>query len=364
MSFEFKSKPINLKTALAAVITSLVIGFIMVALFGYNPVEIYSQLAIGAVGSLKNIATSLRWSTPLLFTGTAAALAFRGGMFNFGIDGQLYVGSLAATIIGVTFSTLPGYILIPLMIIVSIIFGALWAIPPALIRVKLEGSEVVPALMMNYIGIYITDYIVHYYYLASGTNGDSLKTERIAKQAQFPLLVKGYQITAAFFIGLLIVFFFWWLVKKSKTGYEITICGMNPSFARYGGINVENRRILVMVLSGAIAGLGGAIEIMSMRWRYESGFAPNFGNDGILAALLGSSTPVGTFLGALFMGFLKNGSLAIERYTDVSRSLVTVIQGFIICFISAKYISQYIGLDILKKRIKGMRKTVKEVRHD
>ena len=354
MNFEFRQNPINLRTAFAAIFIGTVIGFLLVALFGYNPVEIFSTLLDGAVGSGKNIATSLRWAVPLMFTGVAAAISFRGGMFNFGIDGQLYVGSLAATIIGVTCTDLPGIILIPLMMGTSMIFGALWAFIPGFIRVKLGGSEIVPALMMNYLAIHLTDYIVHYYFLASGTNGDSLKTERIAESAQFSPLIQGYQLTGAIFIGIFVVFLFWLLMKKSKLGYSISMSGVNPEFAKYGGIPVDRMRILVMLLSGALAGLGGTVEIMAMRWRFESGFAPDFGNDGILAALLGSSTPVGTLVGSLFMGALKAGSLSVERYTDVSRSLATVIQGLIICFVSARLISKYIGFDKIGEKLSAL----------
>ena len=150
MNFEFRQKSISFRTAVVAVVIGTLIGFLLVALFGYNPVEIFSALLDGAFGSGKNIATSLRWATPLMFTGVAAALSFRGGMFNFGIDGQLYVGSLASTIVGVTCTELPGMLLIPLMMFVGMFCGALWAYVPAFIRVKLGGSEIVPALMMNY----------------------------------------------------------------------------------------------------------------------------------------------------------------------------------------------------------------------
>ena len=347
MNFEFRQKPIGLRTALAAVLTATVIGFILVAAFGYQPLEIFSTLLMGIFGSWKNVATSLRWATPLMFTGTAAALGFRGGMFNFGIDGQLYVGSLAATVV---------------MMLTGMLFGALWAFLPAFIRVKLNGSEIVPALMLNYVAIYLTDYLVHYFFLASGTNGDSLKTERIAQQAQFSPMFKGYQLTAAIFIGLLVILLFWWMMKKTKLGYSISMSGLNAEFARYGGINVDRMRILVMLLSGALAGLAGTVEIISMRWRFESGFAPTLGNDGILAALLGSSTPLGTLIGALFMGALKAGSLAVERYTEVSRSLATVIQGLIICFVSARLISTYIGLDRLANWFSGLRNSTRKER--
>lgn len=259
MNFEFRQKPIGFKTTFAAVILGVIIGFIMVISFGYDPINVFGTLFKGSFGSAKSIVTSLRWATPLMFTGVAAALSFRGGMFNFGIDGQLYVGSLAATIVGVTCIDLPAVILIPAMMITSMVFGAMWAFIPAFIKVRLGGSEIVPALMMNYVGVYITDYIVHYYFLASGTNGDSLKTERIAVQAQFSNLFTGYQLTGAIFIGLVVVLLFYLMMKKSKLGYSISMSGMNPEFARYGGINVDKMRILVMLMSGALAGLAGAV---------------------------------------------------------------------------------------------------------
>lgn len=347
MNFEYSQQPINIRTALIAIISGILIGFILIAAFGYNPIDVFSTLLNGAFGSGKNIATSLRWATPLMFTGVAAAMSFRGGMFNFGIDGQLYFGSLAGTIVGLTFPQLPAYLLIPLMMIASMVFGGLWALIPALIRTRLNGSEVVPALMLNYVAIHLTDYIVHYHFLASGTHGDSLKTDRVAEQALFSPLVRGYQITAAVFIGLFVVLLFWWIMRKTKLGYSISLTGISPEFARYGGVDVDRIRILVMVLSGALAGLGGLVEIISMRWRFESGFAPSFGQDGILAALLGNSSPLGTLIGTIFMGALKSGSLAVERYTDVSRTLATIIQGVITCFVSARLISKYIGLDTL-----------------
>ena len=362
MNFEFRQKPIGLKTAVIAVTLGVAVGFVMVALFGYNPFQVFETLFKGAFGSEKSVAASLRWATPLMFTGIAAALSFRGGMFNFGIDGQLYVGSLAATIVGISFPELPGILLIPLMMITSMVFGALWAYIPAFIRVKLGFSEIVPALMLNYVGAYLTDFMVRYFFLASGTEGDSLKTERIAPQAQFNNFVQGVQLTWALIIGLIVVMLFYFLMNKSKPGYRISMSGLNPEFARYGGINVNKVRISVMLLSGALAGLAGAVEIIAVRWRYESGFAPSFGSDGILAALLGSSTPIGTLVGSLFMGALKAGSLAVERYTEVSRSLATVIQGTIICFVSARLFSKYLGLDKLGEKIKSVfsRKATKE----
>lgn len=360
MNFEFKQNPISIKTAIIAAFLGTFVGFLMVAFFGYNPFKVFRTLFLGAFGSRKALASSLRWATPLMFTGVAAALAFKGGMFNFGMDGQLYIGSLAATIVALYGGALPGWLLISLMILVSMLFGALWAFIPAFVKVKLERSEIVPALMLNYVAIHLTDFLVHYFFLAKGTSGDSLKTDRIAVQAQLTNIVKGYQLTWAILLGLIVVFAFWILLKKTKLGYKITLSGENPEFSRYGGITVQRVRVFVMLLSGALAGLCGAVEIMSVRWRFESQFAPTLGNDGIISALLGSSTPVGTLIASLFMGALKAGSLSVERYTEVSRALTTIIQGIIMCFISSRFIVPHFNEK--KKATKGVKRIKTEGR--
>ncbi len=352
MNFEFRQKPLQFRSVFIAILIGILIGAVIVLFCGYNPVEIFGALLRGAAGSAKNVATSLRWTTPLLFTGIAAALSFRGGMFNFGIEGQLCMGGLASTLVGVYAQNIPGILLIPLMMVTGMAAGAIWAIIPAIVRVKLNGSEIVPALMLNYTALHLTEYLVHWFFLASGSHGDTLKTEEIAEQAKLLKIVPGYQITYGLVIGLLVVVLFWFLMKKSRLGYDISMSGFNPEFAHYGGVSVDKMRITVMLLSGAVAGLGGAVEVMAVRWRYETEFSPAYGDDGILAALLGSSTPLGTMLGAFFMGFLKAGSLAVERYTEVSRAFATVIKGTIICLVSARMLSQYLGIDFLEGKLK------------
>lgn len=352
MNFEFRKKPIRFQTAFAAVLIGLLVGLFAVAVSGHDPAEVFSTLLRGAFGSPSAIASTLRWTAPLLFTSTAASVCLAGGMFNMGMDGQLYVGSLAGTIVGLYLSDLPGYILIPLMLLVSMLFGAAWAAIPAIIRVKLHSSEIVPALMMNYIGTYLTEYLVHYHFMESSGLGLSLQTNELPRHAVFSKIIPSMQITPAIFIGLFVVLLFWLMLKKSKAGYAMTISGLNPEFARYGGISVDRTRVSVMLISGALAGLCGMVEILSVRWRYESGFAPSFGNDGLLASLLGNTTPLGALIGSLFMGALRAGSLAVERNTDVSRALTGIIQTSIICFVSARLISRYIGIDAVADRVK------------
>lgn len=358
MNFTFRPTPISLKTALSAVFFGLVVGALLILVTGNNPIEIYSALVRGACGSSFALSSSIRWTVPLLFSGTAAALAFKGGVFNMGIEGQMYMGGFAAVIVGLTFNTLPKYILLPMMLIASMIAGMIWALPPIIAKVNYGRSEVVPCMMLNYIAIYFTDYMVHNHFLASGNRGATIKTDILPQAAQFTKLIKGTSVTTTLILALMVVGFYWVLMRKTRFGYELEMCGINPRFAKYGGVNVNYVRFGTILLSGALAGLGGAIEIMGVRLCFESRFVNDFATNGTLAALLGSCSPIGTFFGATFMGFLKAGSLTVERTTVVSRAVAVVIQCTIICFVSAKNFANVFDFKFIKghkpsKAIKG-----------
>ena len=343
MNFTFRPTPISLKTALSAVFFGLVVGAVLILATGNNPLEIYQALIRGACGSRFAISSSIRWTVPLLFSGTAAAIAFKGGVFNMGIEGQMYMGGFAAVVVGLTFSTLPKFILLPLMLLASMAAGLIWALPPMISKVYYGRSEVVPCMMLNYIAIYLTDFFVHNYFLASGNRGATIKTDIIPAAGQFTKLMKGTSVTTTVFFGLLVVAMFYVLIKKTRFGYELEMCGINPRFAKYGGVNVNKVRFCTILLSGALAGLGGATEVMGVRMCFESKFVNDFATNGILAALLGSCSPTGTLIGAMFMGFLKAGALTVERTTVVSRAVAVVIQCTIICFVSAKSFAGIFG---------------------
>ncbi len=355
MNFTYRPTPISLKTAFMAVGFGLLVGAVLIFATGNNPVVIYAALIRGSCGSMFAIASSIRWTVPLIFAGVAASIAFKGGVFNMGVEGQMYMGGLAAAIVGISFTELPGYILIPLMLLTSMVVGMLWALPPILAKLYFGSSEVVPCMMLNYVAMYLTDFLVHNVFLAKGNRGATIKTDMIAAQGQLTKLMPGTNVTTALLISLIVVVGYWFLIKKLKFGYEFEVCGINPRFARYGGVNVNTARIGVILLSGAIAGLGGATEVMGVRLCFESRFVGDFATNGILAALLGSCSPVGTLFGSIFMGFLKAGSLTVERTTSVSRAVAVVIQCTIICFVSAKSFAAMLdwkGIPLFKRKTK------------
>lgn len=349
MNFDFRQHPIKWTTIVASVGISIAIGSLILVLVGKNPAEVFSIIASGAVGSEFALSSTLRWMTPILICGVASAISFRGGMFNMGIEGQMYLGAFFAALAGHYLQGLPTMLHLPACLLAGMLFGALFALIPALLRYYFDASEMVVGIMMNYVAMYLTDYLVRYHFIAGGTHGTALVTEEIQATARLPMLLSKGQANYGLLIGGLLVLVFYVLIKKSKAGYEIHIVGINPEFARYGGVNVAATQIKIILISGAIAGIAGAVEVMGVVKMFQTRFSPGYGNDGIVAAFLGANTPAGTLIASFVLGALKAGVLSVERYAGVSRALAKIIQAVVLVFISTRMLS---GLDPFKLRFR------------
>ena len=341
MNFEFRQRKIKPSIIALSICIGLVLGTVFVLLGGYNVLEVYSYLVRGSLGSVSALSSTIRWTTAFLLCGIASGIAFKGGMFNMGTEGQLYMGAISATLVGIYCKGLPAIAHIPLCMLAGMAAGAIWASIPALLRVYWNTSEIVVTLMMNYIAINFTSFLVKEYFLTTGVFGDSLTTDELAATARFPVF-GGSPISFGFILGTLLVIAYILFFTKSKRGFEIKVSGVNPDFAKFSGISVNKVRISVMLMSGMVAGLAGAAEIMGVQGRFLSGFSPDFGTSGMLVALLGNSSGIGIYISAIFMGILKAGSLTLERSAGVSRALAVVIQALIICFVSVKILKVFV----------------------
>lgn len=349
MNFEFRQRKIKPSIIALSICIGLVLGTVFVLLGGYNVLEVYSYLIRGSLGSVSALSSTIRWTTAFLLCGIASGIAFKGGMFNMGTEGQLYMGAISATLVGIYCKGLPAIAHIPLCMLAGMVAGAIWASIPALLRVYWNTSEIVVTLMMNYIAINFTSFLVKEYFLTTGVFGDSLTTDELAATARFPVF-GGSPISFGFILGTLLIIAYILFFTKSKRGFEIKVSGVNPDFAKFSGISVNKVRISVMLMSGMVAGLAGAAEIMGVQGRFLSGFSPDFGTSGMLVALLGNSSGIGIYISAIFMGILKAGSLTLERSAGVSRALAIVIQALIICFVSVKTLKVF---DFKKKEGSG-----------
>ena len=349
MNFEFRQRKIKPSIIALSICIGLVLGTVFVLLGGYNVLEVYSYLIRGSLGSVSALSSTIRWTTAFLLCGIASGIAFKGGMFNMGTEGQLYMGAISATLVGIYCKGMPAIAHIPLCMLAGMVAGAIWASIPALLRVYWNTSEIVVTLMMNYIAINFTSFLVKEYFLTTGVFGDSLTTDELAANARLPVF-GGSPISFGFILGTLLVIAYILFFTKSKRGFEIKVSGVNPDFAKFSGISVNKVRISVMLMSGMVAGLAGAAEIMGVQGRFLSGFSPDFGTSGMLVALLGNSSGIGIYISAIFMGILKAGSLTLERSAGVSRALAVVIQALIICFVSVKTLKVF---DFKKKEGSG-----------
>lgn len=349
MNFEFRQRKIKPSIIALSICIGLVLGTVFVLLGGYNVLEVYSYLIRGSLGSVSALSSTIRWTTAFLLCGIASGIAFKGGMFNMGTEGQLYMGAISATLVGIYCKGLPAIAHIPLCMLAGMVAGAIWASIPALLRVYWNTSEIVVTLMMNYIAINFTSFLVKEYFLTTGVFGDSLTTDELAATARFPVF-GGSPVSFGFILGTLLIIAYILFFTKSKRGFEIKVSGVNPDFAKFSGISVNKVRISVMLMSGMVAGLAGAAEIMGVQGRFLSGFSPDFGTSGMLVALLGNSSGIGIYISAIFMGILKAGSLTLERSAGVSRALAVVIQALIICFVSVKTLKVF---DFKKKEGSG-----------
>jgi simple sugar transport system permease protein len=338
--------PMNrLVTLLLSLLGAFACGALILALAGYDPLEAYSALLVGAFGSKNAIANTLAKSTPLIFTGLAVAVAFRGGLFNIGAEGQLYMGAMAAALVGVYATGLPGLLQAALALLAAGVVGALWAGIAGYMKVKFRAHEVIVTIMLNYIAISLTNYLVNYPFKAEGSVP---RTDAIPAGMQLTKLMPPNQVTTGIFIAILACIIMYWMFNRTVYGYEIRAIGLNEDAARTGGISIGKRVVLTMFLSGFIAALAGAVEVLGVHKYFVAGFSPGYGYDGIAVAVLAGNHPLGVIISALLFGSLRSGSMNLDRQTDVPTDVVVMIQALVIIFVAIPWVIRKVKL--MRKR--------------
>lgn len=288
---------------------------------GYDPITAYSALFSRVFGNLYNFGEAVREMTPLMLTGLAVAFAFRSGMFNIGADGQVMIGMTAATVVGIKFAALPGFILVPLAVIIAGLCGGLWAGIAGYLKAKRGINEVITTIMLNWVALYLSNYIVRAFLLLPGQN----RSEDIPASLSMTFLNSLFDNARLHWgtaIALAAAVFFYVYLWKTKQGYEMRAVGYNPHAAEYAGMNVGRNVVKAMFISGVFAGLAGAGEVLGV-FHYQSVFAasPGYGFDGIAVALLGLTHPLGVVLAAILYGTLTYGSAGMSFVADVPQSL-------------------------------------------
>jgi general nucleoside transport system permease protein len=311
---------------------ALALGALLIALAGGNPLVAYWAVLQGAFGDLFGLGATLTKMAPILLAGLGVALALRGGLFNIGAEGQIYLGGLAAAWVGLYVPGLPGLLHVPLALLASAVAGGLWAMLPAWLRVRCGVNEVITTLLMNYVAIHGVSYVVHGPMMEPGAPYPY--SPPLLDTAHLPLIIPEADAHAGILLGLAAAIVLHVLLARTSAGYRLQAVGLNPQAAAYGGIPVARTMIGVMVASGALAGLAGAGEVMGLKHRLFDRFSPGYGFDAIAAAFLAGSQPLLVVPTALFFGALRSGGNLMQRAVGTPVAIVIVIQGLAIFFLT------------------------------
>ncbi|MGE5599426.1 MAG: ABC transporter permease [Bacteroidota bacterium] len=341
-------------TPILALLFALCVGVVLILWADRNPLKAYAALIEGSLLGWQSISEMLVYVTPLILTGLSVALAFRCGLFNIGAEGQFIVGQMGAAWAGYSFAGLPAVIHLPLTLLSGMAAGALWAAIPGLLKARRGVHEVINTIMMNYIALYLTHYLVIGPLMAPGFLP---VTRTIAETAKLPRLLTwinpSLRVNLGLILSLLAACSIYWLLWKTTIGYEIRAVGLNQNAAKYGGISVSRNIVLAMVLAGALSGMAGAVHVTGIQYKFVDIFTfTNYGFDGIAVALMGNNHPAGVILGSLLFGTLSTGASRMQLTAEVPKQIIVILQAVIIFFIAAGQ---------LVKRFAGARRRIAEI---
>lgn len=337
----------NLLVPIFSVILGLVLGAILMAAFGYNPGQGYSSMLNASLGSQRSIGETLRQATPLIFTALGFSVANSAGFFNIGLSGQALCGWIVSVWVVLAFPDLPKVILLPTCVILGALAGALAAAIPGVLRAFFGTSEVIVTIMMNYILLYLSTFALHD--IMPDTYRSSLDSSNLIGQnasLRLPWLTQmfgGSRVNAGLFLALIALVVVWLLMKKTTLGFEIRSVGLNPFASEYAGMSSKRTIVFSMMISGALAGLGGVVEGLGT---YQNFFVQTtslaIGFDGMAVSLLGSGSAIGILLSALLFSILKIGGLGMQTGAGIPFEIVNVSIALIIFFVGINFLIRFI----------------------
>ncbi|WP_324716292.1 ABC transporter permease [Carboxydochorda subterranea] len=299
----------------------------------------YGALWEGALGSPYAVSESLITATPYILAGLAVALGFRAGLFNIGVEGQLFAGALASVWVGYAVRGMPAAVHLPLALLAGAGAGAVWAAIPGYLKARTGAHEVVNTIMMNYVAFRLSDWLLNGPMKRPGPGGSPgfvPVSPEVLPSAYLPqLFAPPIRFHVGFFLALAIAAVVWWLLWRTPLGFELRSVGVNPSAARTAGISVERSYVVAMTISGALAGLAGANQVLGVDHWLGQGFSPGYGFDSIALALLGGSHPVGVILASLLFGTLRSGATRMQSVAGIPIDIITILQALIIAFVAA-----------------------------
>lgn len=344
----------SLSVALFSVLFGLIIGAIIMLVFGYNPISGYMALLGSAFGSMQDIGGVLTQMTPLILTALGFTVAQTAGFFNIGLSGQALAGWVGAVWYSLSFPNMPIYLMIPSALIIGAGLGALAGAIPGWLRAQFGASEVIVTIMMNYILLFLGNNILQNT-MSKGIKESAETTKQVGANASLQMkwltdLTQGSSISAGIFISLIMIVVVWFIMTKTTLGFEIRAVGLNTDAAKYAGMSAKRNAVVAMAISGGLAGLAGTIEGLGnyLNFFTQNG-SPAIGFDGMAVALLGGGSYIGILGAAAILSVLKIGGLGMPMSSGVPFELVDIVTASIIFFVGASYL-----IKLMQARIKAM----------
>lgn len=333
----------NILVPTVSIIAGFLVGALIMLAWSYNPIEAYGSMFSSALGNMNGIGETIRGATPLIFIAIGFAVASKAGFFNIGLPGQAQAGWLTSIWIVLAFPNLPGYVLLPFAIISGALAGAIVAGIAGYLRAQFGTNEVITTIMLNYIVLYVCQYLMQQVMPSSLRIGtDTTKTIPANGSLKIGWLSSMFgdsRINGGIFLALIGLVLYWYFMKKTTAGFEIKAVGLNPFASRYAGMSSKKNIIISMLISGAFAGLGGVAQGLGTYQNYFTQTSSvDIGWDGLSVALLGGGTAWGILIAAILFSVLKIGGLGMQTIAGIPYEIVSIVIAAIIFFIAINYV--------------------------
>ncbi len=328
-------------------VLAIAVGTILILLCGANPFEAYTMFFRGVFGNLNGFCEIFVKATPLILTGLGCAVAFRTGFFNIGAEGQFYVGAIAAAMVSLNLTQVPGSLRIFLSIVAGFFCGGIWALIAAYMKSKFGISEIIVTIMLNYIAINFLGIAVRTFLMDPA--GSVPQSARIEREAAFSFLMPPTTLHGGILIAVAAVLLVWILMEKTKYGYEMKVVGMNKRGAACNGISVMKNIVLSAFLSGGLAGMAGVIEVLAVQRKLIEGISSDCGYTAVLIALIAGNRPWGVLAAAVAFAAMQVGANSMQRQLGIPSAIVSILVGFVVLLILGK---KMFHMSLLKRKSK------------
>ncbi len=340
LKIERAPAPVWMRTLLPiiAIPVTFLITSIVILMAGANPFTAYYNFLIAPLASKSSAIEVLVKSTPLLLTGAAVAFAFKGGYWNIGAEGQLYAGAIVATFVGTTLKDVSPILGIPAMILGGFAGGLLWALPSALLKVKLGVDEIVTTLLMNSIVLNVTSFLLN----GPWRNPVSMwpQSPEISAGTIFPKLIPRTRLHFGIIVAVVVILIIWFVINRTSFGLKMRAVGLSKEGAKFAGIKVNKTMLMVALISGGIAGLAGAGEVAGIHFHLVDAISDGLGYTGVIIATLGGLNPFGVGIAALFLGLIDTGAQTVSRVMSVPVYLGDVVQSTLLLVTLSLFVLQ------------------------